>query len=442
MVNPKNSLYTCTNQMVNYCTILMKQLHFFIATFLVFYGYTQTTTKNIPLEELYQAANTHYPLIKDVGLIDNIEAVNLAVIKRGALPKISLQGQGQVQSENINLALGGTVLEAPLETWSTSLNIDYTLYNGGLTRAQKTIEVASANVDRNALEVQLRTLKDQVNTLVFAVSLSRKQQLILQNSRNDLATNIETLQAAFDNGVALESEVATLKVRELELTSDIVALAADINTYFLLLEQLTGKTLPKDAQFEVPNTNVLDDTTIQRPENELFESQKSLFAAQEASIAANTLPKISVFAQGGVGDPNPLNFSDFSTTTFALGGIRLNWNFLDFGKGKKEKQRLQIQTEQIEVDKELFLFDIESKSREYRERIQSTKLQIANKTDIVALQNSILTQTKVQLDNGVINATDYVTQLNATLNAEQELEFNKTQLQQLQIEYLTLLGQL
>lgn len=170
-----------------------------------------------------------------------------------------------------------------------------------------------------------------------AISLSRKQQLILQNSRNDLATNIETLQAAFDNGVALESEVATLKVRELELTSDIVALAADINTYFLLLEQLTGKTLPKDVQFEVPNTNVLDDTTIQRPENELFESQKSLFAAQEASIAVNTLPKISVFAQGGVGDPNPLNFSDFSTTTFALGGIRLNWNFLDFWEREKRE---------------------------------------------------------------------------------------------------------
>ncbi|MEM1337378.1 MAG: TolC family protein [Bacteroidota bacterium] len=420
----------------------MKKFYFFIAILLIFNGYSQPFTQRMPLEELYQAANSHYPLIKDAGLIDNLEAANLAVITRGALPKISWQGQGQVQSENINLPLGTTILEAPLETWSTYLNIDYNLYNGGLTKAQKKIEAASAEVDRNALEVQLRKLKDQINTLVFAVSLSRKQQQILQNSRNDLATNIQTLQAAYDNGIALESEVATLKVRELELTSDIVALAGDINTYFLLLEQLTGRTLPKDVQFELPYTIIGDATNIRRPENELFESQKSLFTAQEASVAANTLPKISLFAQGGVGDPNPLNFSDFSTTTFALGGIRLNWNFLDFGKGKKEKQRLKIQTEQIEVDKELFLFDIESRSREYREQIRATKLKIANKTDIVTLQKSILNQTKVQLDNGVINANDYVTQLNATLNAEQELEFNKTQLQQLQIEYLTLLGQL
>ncbi len=442
MVNPKKCLYTCINQMVNHSKTIMKKLNFFITFLLFVSSHSQLTSRNIALEELYLAANTHYPLIKDAALIDNIEAVNLAVIKRDALPKVSLEGRGQVQSENISLPLGNTVLEAPLETWSTSVNIDYTLYNGGLTRAKKGIETASANVNRNALAVQLRTLKDQINTLIFAISLSRKQKQILENSRNDLMTNIKTLQSAYDNGIALESEVATLKVRELELTSDIVAVAADIDTYFILLEQLTGKTLPKDVQFEVPNSNVLDNRDIQRPENALFDSQKSFYAAQEASIAANTLPKISVFAQGGIGDPNPLNFSDFSTTTFALGGIRLNWNFLDFGKGKKEKQRLKVQSEQIEVDKEVFLFDITSKSQEFQEKIRAAQLQIANKTNILALQKSILSQTKVQLDNGVIKANDYVTQLNATLNAEQELEFNKTQLQQLQIEYLTLLGQL
>ena len=404
--------------------------------------HAQITPSTIALEELYKAAHSNYPLVKDAGLIDKIEAVGLAVISKNALPKISLEGRGQVQSENIELNFGTTAIQAPLETWNTALNVDYDLYDGGTTKAQKKIETASASVNRNSLEVQLRTLKDQVNTLLFAILLSRKQQLIFENSKEDLESNIGTMQAAYENGTALESEVAKLKVRQLELVSDIVSIHRDMATYFLLLEQLTGKTFPRDVQFEVPGLFTPDTRTVDRPENQLFDSQKSFYAAQEASIAASTLPKISLFAQGGIGNPNPLNFSDLNTTTYALGGVKLNWNFIDFGKGKKERQRLQLQQEQIEVDRELFLFDIESKSREYQERIKATQQQISNNSGIVDLQRNILAQTKVQLDNGVINATDYVTQLNATLNSEQELEFNKTQLQQLQIEYLTLLGQL
>ncbi|PRX54578.1 TolC family protein [Flagellimonas meridianipacifica] len=404
--------------------------------------HAQVSQSSASLEELYRSANSNYPLIKDATLIDKIEEVGLAVISKNALPKLTLEGRGQIQSENIELNLGTTSIQAPLETWNTSLNIDYNLYDGGNTKAQKNIETASANVDRNSLEVQLRSLKDQVNTLLFAILLSRKQKLIFENSKEDLESNIRTLQAAYENGTALESEVSKLKVRQLELVSEIVAVEGDMATYFLLLEQLTGKTLPRDVQFKIPGLLELDTNTVNRPENLLYDSQKTLFAAQEASVAASTLPKISLFAQGGVGNPNQLNFSDLNTAAYALGGVKLNWNFIDFGKGKKERKRLQLQQEQVEVERELFLFDIESKSKEYQERIKATQQQIVNDTEIVDLQKNILAQTKVQLDNGVINATDYVTQLNATLNSEQELEFNKIQLQQLQIEYLTLLGQL
>ena len=420
----------------------MKKLTLLIPILFLSGLHAQIAHSTIALEELYKEAHANYPLVKDATLIDKIEAVGLAVISKSALPKISIEGRGQVQSENIELNLGTTAFQAPLETWNTALNIDYNLYDGGSTKAQKKIETASASVNRKSLEVQLRTLKDQVNTLLFAILLSRKQQLIFENSKEDLESNIGTMQAAYENGTALESEVAKLKVRQLELVSDIVSIGRDMATYFLLLEQLTGKTFPRDVQFTVPGLFTPDTNVVDRPENQLFDSQKSFYAAQEASIAASTLPKISLFAQGGIGNPNPLNFSDLNTTTYALGGVKLNWDFIDFGKGKKERQRLQLQQEQIEVDRELFLFDIESKSREYRERIKATQQQISNKSGIVDLQRNILAQTKVQLDNGVINATDYVTQLNATLNSEQELEFNKTQLQQLQIEYLTLLGQL
>jgi len=399
-------------------------------------------SSTLKLEEAYQLARNNYPLIKDAELINRIEEINLEAIKRGQLPQLSLNGNAQVQTENFELPAGETTLEAPLETWNTYLEMDFNLYDGGLTKAQKQIERSSSQVEHSSLEVQLRGLKDQVNTLLFAISLGRKQTEILKTSKDDLASNVATLQAGFENGTVLESEVSKLKVRQLELVSDIIATNADIETYFALLEQLIGQQLARDTEFVMPVGSVEQEYELQRPEQILYDEQKLLLDAQKASITANGMPKVSLFAQGGLGNPNPLNFADFSTAAYALGGVRLQWDFFDFGKRKKEKESLVVQQDQIEVDRELFLFDIESDVKEYKNEIGALQEQITNNEAIVGIQKDILDQSKVQLDNGVINSNDYVQQLNAYINAQQELELNKIQLQQSIINYLTLVGQL
>ncbi|MGB5817933.1 MAG: TolC family protein [Saonia sp.] len=426
LMMPRNTLILCTLMVFSYAGTAQER-----------------TSQKVTLLQVYTYAQQNYPLIQDTGLINELEKVNLEVIKRSALPKIDLNGLGQLQSENIQLDLGTQAIEGPLETYNAYLSAEYDLYDGGKKRAEKNIQRASSSVERKSLDVALRSLKDRVNTLLFALSLSKKQQRIFQTSKEDLDVDIETLRSGYDNGTVLESEVSKLMVRQLELTSDIIKLQGDINSYAAMLEQLTGKTFPADVQFEMPvmPKNFITDE-ITRPEQALFDSQKSLFAARETSIAASLRPKVALFAQGGIGNPNPLNFSDFDDSPYALGGVKLSWNFLDFGKGKKERELLRIQQEQIEVDRDIFLFDIQSQSKEYLAKIKALEEQIANDAAIVGLQQEILEQSKVQLDNGVINSSEYVTQINTAINAEQQLEFNRIQLQQFTIEYLTLIGQL
>ncbi|AWX44397.1 hypothetical protein HME9304_01397 [Flagellimonas maritima] len=415
---------------------------------LAFFLYTMAVAqdmqdKKITLQEAYQWANTNYPLIDDTEIIDRLEAVNLEIIKRDGLPSLSAKGRAQYQTENFEIPLGSTTLEAPLETWNAALNLNYDVYDGGMKSAQRSLEKASANVERQSLQVQLRTLKDRVNNLVFATTLSRKQDTILQNSLEDIRTNIETLQAGYDNGTVLESEVSKLKVRRLELLKDQLEVRGNTDTYISLLEQLTGKTLSEDVQFVTPEGLIVTaGNDIKRPENELYDSQKSLIAAREASIAASTKPKISLYAESGVGNPNPVNFADFETSTYSLGGVQLNWSLFNFGKSKTEREKLKIQQEQIEVDREVFLFDLENQRKEYLKEMETIASQIENNEQIVALRTEILRQSKVQLDNGIINSSEYITQLNAKINAEQQLELNRIELLQTKINYLTLIGQL
>ncbi|WP_046756019.1 TolC family protein [Kordia jejudonensis] len=399
--------------------------------------------KAITLNQVYKYAQQNYPLVKDGNLINEIERLHLEVIKKSKLPSVSLNGNAQVQSENISLNLGTASIEAPLETYNAYLYAEYNIYDGGKTSAETRIQKAKSSVDRNAFEVQFRLIKNRVNTLLFAISISRKQKYILETSKLDLETNISTLEIGFKNGTILESEVSKLKVRRLEIISNIIQLNGKFSSYLVMLEQLTGKTFSNNVQFEIPVVpSNFTSSEINRPELELFNSQKSLLEAQEASITASLKPKISLFAQGGVGNPNPLNFADFNLAPYALGGVKLKWNFINFGKSKKEKELLKIQQDQIEIDREVFSFDIQSEAKEYTKRIESLVLEIENNETIVQLQKEILQQSKVQLDNGIINSSEYVTQLNAAIQSEQNLELNRVELQQATIEYLTLIGKL
>ena len=421
--------------------------HYFLMGFLLM-GLIPIAAQDNPelsLEAAYEQAERHYPLLENGALLQSISELNLALLNKEKLPTLSLNGVGQLQTENVHIGEPGSPINiaAPLETYKAYLEANFKLYDGGLVNAKKKMEEASVKVNQQGLKVSLRYLKDRINSLFFVIKLSREQQALLTTSINDITTNISYIQAGFDNGTVLESELSKLKVRKLELESEHIKLKGDIKAYFSVLNTLLGTAYPDSINLDLPETTLLGpDLEVSRPEQLLYQYQKEALMAQEKGIDATRSPKLSVFAQGGAGYPNPLNFSDISNSTYALGGVRLNWNVFDWGRAKQERQKIGIQTAQIDVDQKTFEFDIQSRAHEYTEKIAALYAQIDNDLQITALQKNILAQTKIQLQEGVINANDYLLQVNAELSARQKLQLHQVQLEQQQIEYLTLFGKL
>ncbi|WP_299361555.1 TolC family protein [Winogradskyella sp.] len=410
----------------------------------LWYSESQNTA-SLSLQEAYNLVEKNYPLIKDEALLNALSEYNIELINKDRLPTLTLNGFGQLQTENVQIGEPGSPVsvDAPLESYRAYIDANYNLYDGGFTKAKKQIEEAVLKVNQQGLKVTLRNLKDRINNLFFIIKLSRQQQVLLETSINDIDTNIESLQAGFDNGTVLESELSKLKVRKLELQSEDVRLQGDIKAYFGVINMLLGTRYAHTTTLTLPQEILVEETQqITRPEQQFYDFQKELLQAQESTIEASRKPKVSLFAQGGVGYPNPLNFSDISNATYALGGIRLNWDILDWGKAKQEREKLKIEIAQTEVDKETFEFDITSRKKEYLEKIEALQGQLFNDEKIVALQKDILNQTEVQLQEGIINSNDYLIQVNAELSARQQQELHRVQLQQLQIEYLTLYGKL
>ncbi|NHF59569.1 TolC family protein [Flavobacteriaceae bacterium TP-CH-4] len=426
-------------------------ISFYLLLLLALFGHIgnmRAQYASLGLEEAYGLARTNYPLIKDGPLLENIAEINLQVLNRKRLPTVDLVGLGQVQSENVQIGTedpnSPISVSVPLESYRSYLDINYNLFDGGLTRASKKAETTQLKVNQQALQVNLRNLKDQVNTLFLNILLLQQQKDLLAISKEDIVTNISLLQAGYDNGTVLESELAKLQVRKIELESEEISLQGDIDAFLEVLSKLLGAVVTNNTLLTLPEPIFQEQAAlaITRPEQKLFEYQRELLEIQKRKFDADRLPKLSLFAQGGVGYPNPLNFADISTSTYGLGGVRLNWNIVDWGVSKKEKKKIDLQKQQIAVDKEVFEFDIQKSERESLQKLNALNAQIEKDRQIVALQSEILKQTAVQLQEGVINSNDYVMQVNAELSARQQLELHLVQKQKLQIEYLTLFGKL
>lgn len=412
------------------------------------YGAFAQNNAEIDLTVAYEMAEADYPLSGHRLLLEKESYLNREIIHKGKLPVVSANAEGRVQTENVAFISGdpsGLNFEVPLESYRVYLGLDYQLYDGGMAAAQRQVETASLNVNQWSLEVSLCSLKERVNQLFFNILLARRQQSLLQTSIDDINANMEILEAGYDNGVILMSEVAKLRVRSIELSSELARLSGTERAYLSVLSELVGQALPSDVILSLPDTEPTIPPIsegIDRPELDLYDASAQLLNAQEGLIAAARKPKVSLYAQGGVGYPNPLNFTDINSSSYALGGVRMGWQISDWGKSKYEKEKLRIQEARNLLSKATFEDDISARRGEFDEKIRSLNQQLNNDLEIIKLQQQILEQSEAQLANGVINTNDYLLQVNAELAARQQYELHHMQLKQLHIDYLTLTGRL
>ncbi|UII31488.1 TolC family protein [Fulvivirga ulvae] len=427
----------------------MNRIYFIVAlvfSLAVFYKATAQYKDKLTLSEAYELAMANYPLTGQKSLLMEQTELSLSIIRNESLPALSANLEGQLQSESLQIGSDSpespVFINMPRESYKAYAQLDYTLYRGGLTHARREVEKANLEVGLNQLEADLRPVKDRINDLFFSIMLSRQQQELIASSLSNINASLQNLEAGYNNGTVLESEIIKLKVRKLELQNQQESVLADSKAAIKILGELTGLNLSPATELALPNYNASSEVELQRPEQQMYESKKLLLSAQEGTITALRKPRISLFAQGGVGYPNPLNFSDIDHAPYALGGIRMTWKIWDWQTTAQKTERLRVQQKQVDIQKEAFEYNIETREDEFLEKMDAFTRQIQNHQSIVALQGEILQQSEAQLNNGVINATDYLIQVNAELEARLRLHLYELQLQQLQVKYLTLFGTL
>ncbi len=375
--------------------------------------------KKISIDSVYYWAESNYPLIKRADLLRQAEDFSLSNIQKGNFPQLSLNGQASYQSDVTQLP---HVPNQPIivdvlskDQYKVTIDLAQNIYDGGSISSQKQIQKASTQVELANMRKDLFQIRERINQIYFGVLL-----LTVQLEQNDtlisqLRETKKRTEAAIQNGSAFKSDADQLQAEILVQQQKQFDLEAARTSYLQMLSAFTGKNVSDESQLIIPaELNNWLNTENTRPELKAFEQQNILYDQQERLLKSRTIPKISLFGQGGYGRPG-LNMLKNEFSPYYIAGLRLNWNFSSFYTLKNDKAILQLQKQTVDVNKETFLFNNNlSLLQQDNEKIRYDKL-IKSDDEIVQLKEKITQTARAKYENGVITLNDYLKEIN-TLN--------------------------
>ena len=418
----------------------MRNLGILFLTFIFIQtGFTQTVN-TVSLGECYEWAEEAYPLGDKIPLLEQAQALRIEQIRAERMPGLEAGFLASWQTEVPDLPFEfpgvGDILDLPLYRVQASVQASYLLYDGGVTKARIEQEERKLVAEKQGVAVELNKLKESVNQYYFGILLLQEKQRILEATLENLNAQKKRLESGIRNGVVLSSAADQLEVEILKIQSQIDEVRLSELGLRQQLADLTGKNQDQFSNLTLPQfPPTLFPLPLNRPEFTFIDLQKSSIAQGEDLLKARRMPKVSAFATGGLGYPNPLNFFDDEIAPYAQVGLQAKWTIFDWGKQKRDRELLGVQQLILDNQKQVLETNLNRADAHFLQQMQSLEILMNSDRQIAELQAKLLKTISVQMENGVATITDYVLQSNAENLARLQLKTHEIQLAQVKAGY-------
>jgi outer membrane protein TolC len=395
----------------------------------------QTT---LTLEKCYSKSRENYPLIQQKDYINKSKDYNVSNIWNGYFPQITINAQATYQSDVTSLPIslpGMSFDKLTKDQYKVVADVTQTIFDGGIMSSQSGLQKSLADVDDQKLEIELLKVKERVNQIYFGILLLDAQLLQIDFVKNDLNASLSKLNAAFENGTVLKSNVDVLKAELLKTKQKEIELNSSRIAFLQMLGLLVNQELDESTKLQQPiSPGTISDVEINRPELKLFEYQQNMIESQKGLTISKILPKASLFFQGGYGKPG-LNMLINEFDWFYIAGARFSWSLSNLYSYGNESEINDLNKNNIEAQTQTFLLNTNISIKQQLEEIEKFKKLITVDKEIIEIRTSIKESAKAQLENGVITSSDFIRELNAEDTAIQNLQVHKVQLMLAQYNY-------
>jgi outer membrane protein TolC len=399
------------------------------------------STNSLSISDCYKLAEQNYPLVKRYDLIKKTADYSLENLQKGYLPQFAVSAQASYQSAVTSIPIRLPGVEIPVlskDQYKAYAEVDQVLYDGGEIARQKDLQKSNETVSQQQLASDLYQLKDRINQLFFGVLLIDEQ--LKQNDllAKDLQLGLDKTQASVKNGTAFRSNADLISAELLQTKQQAIELQASRKAYTDMLSLFIGKPVDEDAALAIPQ-QVTVSNEIKRPELAVFDAEGKGLDVQNQLLTVNTLPKLSLFLQGGYGRPG-LDALDNNFAGYYLGGIHLSWSPSVFYTLKKKRAQIDINRQELAVQKETFLFNTNLTVKQQSSEISKYQRLSASDDEIIALREKVKTAAMAQLENGVITGNDFLKEVNDEDQAKQNKLLHSIQLLMAQYNQQTTTG--
>jgi hypothetical protein len=407
----------------------MKKVVLFICTALMNAGLHCQPADSLSLEVCIRAVVQRSPLNNQKTLSGEALAFKLKNLGSNWLPDIGINAQANYNSETVNFSdilknLPEPVASIPLDQYKVSADINQQLYDGGMIRAQKSIEKASYGADIQQVETEMLVIKQQVNQTYFALLITRKSTEVLRVSLDELRERKKVVRAGVENGTLLPENLMLMDAEELKFQQRLTELNLAQRQELKVLSILMDTTISENAAVALPAEVGVLNQQAERPEYLLFDKQKERLLASQDLVSAGDMPKFFAFSQGAYGRPG-YNAISLKFHPYYSIGVGMKWNFLNYGESNRQKKILEIQKNMVDIKRKTFddQLDIQLSA----ERVNQSKYAelLIQDEAILKLRKAITATSFAKLTSGIITSTDYFSESNNELLARLQYENHK-----------------
>ncbi len=381
----------------------------------------------ISLNECYDLVNANYPLAKQSAVQKEKNDLDVEVIRKMKMPTLELDAQSTYQSDVISLPieLPNMNIESPNQfQYKAAVTGNVLLYDGGLINERMKVKEFELKTQEKQTEVSLYQLKQKVNQLYFSILLLQEKQQLLEANKDKVKAKIDDVQAGIDSGVVLPTTSDALRVELLKIDQREIELEQSKNGLLKTLSLLLGTTIPAGTVLEFSEVELMPNENAQRPELALFQLKKQQLDLTSHLVSKENRPKLIGFGNYGLGNPG-LNMLDPTLQPYYIVGLKLKWNFYDWGINKKKQEAIAVNKKLIDNQEEIFRLQNAMESEQQESAIQKAEALMEMDDSIVALRKKILDFTSLQLNNGTTTPANYTSALADLLEAQNNQKIHR-----------------
>ncbi len=397
----------------------------------------------ISLDYCLKKAEELSPLTQQDLQYESVKLLTEKNLKTAYLPQFRFNAQASYQSDVFSFP-DNPVMENPIipkDQYKVTLDLNQTIYDGGLIKNKKIVENARVTNDMYTVKVELYQIKKTINDLFFGALLYQENHVILQNLLKDLNKQYKIINSMVKNGVLPSTAGYKFKKQILSTEQQILSVSMDLRSVLDVLGKWIGEDLDNSTVLVLnEQTGPATNMTLNRPEIALFKSQQTYFEAMKNLAAVKRRPNIGLFAQAGFGQPNAYNWFETDFSDFYYAGIRLSWQITDYGSSKREKEIYQANQNIVESKLRNFEESVEKQVVNADAKIAKMEALLEKDDELIELQRKIVQRTFSQLKNGVIKTTEYLTIRTDLTKLEINRKIHNIQLMQARHDRMTLLG--